>query len=286
MATISKTGIAPQQQIKSEHLLRIIEALSGESPNIDIIVSNNISASYFIGDGSQLTNLPISGSTPDLNQVLLAGNSSSTNIIIGIDTFNGLEIGSNQIIMNYSGSNLSQQMILGPFDIVLGNGSSSYTSSISLSNNDTTNPKIIIGSNLGSSTIQQHPSQSGDKIYNLPSSSGTLSIDTHKIYTALLTQSGTSSPTASILENTIGNIVWTRGSEGYYVGTLTSAFVTDKTFVILGNTNDGDGSSSGFRSKISNNSTDNVEIVINEYNTANYIDGALLNTPVEIRVYN
>lgn len=62
MPNISKSGIAPQQQIKSEHLLRIIEALSGEAPDIQIEISGPVTASYFIGDGSQLTNLP-SGSS-------------------------------------------------------------------------------------------------------------------------------------------------------------------------------------------------------------------------------
>ena len=55
---ISTSGIAPQQQIKSEHITRIINALSGETPNTEIEISGSITASYFIGDGSLLTNLP------------------------------------------------------------------------------------------------------------------------------------------------------------------------------------------------------------------------------------
>jgi len=59
MGKISKTGIAPQQQIKAEHITRIIDALSGESPDTQIEISGSVTASYFSGDGSGLTNLPI-----------------------------------------------------------------------------------------------------------------------------------------------------------------------------------------------------------------------------------
>lgn len=45
MSKISKSGIAPQQQIKSEHLIRIIDSLSGEIPNTEIEVSGSIKIS-------------------------------------------------------------------------------------------------------------------------------------------------------------------------------------------------------------------------------------------------
>jgi hypothetical protein len=48
MATISTSGIAIQQIIRSEHLLRIISALNGEVPN-DIIIAGTLSN----GDESQ-----------------------------------------------------------------------------------------------------------------------------------------------------------------------------------------------------------------------------------------
>lgn len=50
---------------------------------------------------------------------------------------------------------------------------------------------------------------------------------TYKKYVALLTQSGSNPgdhPTAIELENTIGNIVWTRNNPGDYTGTLNEAF--------------------------------------------------------------
>jgi hypothetical protein len=57
----------------------------------------------------------------------------------------------------------------------------------------------------------------------------------YKVYAALLTQTGTNAPVATVLENTIGNIVWTRGGIGYYIATLSAAFTTNKTVVLFGN---------------------------------------------------
>lgn len=51
----------------------------------------------------------------------------------------------------------------------------------------------------------------------------------YKIYRALLTQSGTNAPVATVLENTLGDIVWSRAVLGVYEGTLTGAFTSGKT---------------------------------------------------------
>jgi hypothetical protein len=52
----------------------------------------------------------------------------------------------------------------------------------------------------------------------------------YKSYVALLSQTGTSAPVATVLENTLGGtVVWTRNSIGDYSGTLTGAFTLDKT---------------------------------------------------------
>lgn len=53
----------------------------------------------------------------------------------------------------------------------------------------------------------------------------------YKVYTALLNQSGTDAPVATVLENTLGGTpVWTRSSTGNYICTLTGAFTLNKTF--------------------------------------------------------
>ena len=52
----------------------------------------------------------------------------------------------------------------------------------------------------------------------------------YKIYTALLTQSGTNAPVATVLENTLGGtVVWTRTEVGFYQATLMNAFTENKT---------------------------------------------------------
>lgn len=50
-----------------------------------------------------------------------------------------------------------------------------------------------------------------------------------KKYAALLTQSGTNAPVATILEDTITGLVWARSSAGTYTLTKTGAFVANKT---------------------------------------------------------
>lgn len=57
-----------------------------------------------------------------------------------------------------------------------------------------------------------------------------------KKYVALLTQTGTAAPIATILENTIGDIVWSRVEAGFYNGTLNGAFTIDKVlcFMVIG----------------------------------------------------
>lgn len=53
----------------------------------------------------------------------------------------------------------------------------------------------------------------------------------YKVYTALLTQSGTSAPTVTVLENTLaGSITWARTASGQFTGTLSGAFTANKFF--------------------------------------------------------
>jgi hypothetical protein len=51
MSKISKIGIAIGQVIRSEHLLRIINALSGEVSDTQIEISGSVTASFFVGEG-------------------------------------------------------------------------------------------------------------------------------------------------------------------------------------------------------------------------------------------
>ena len=59
----------------------------------------------------------------------------------------------------------------------------------------------------------------------------------YKKYIATILQSSTSDPTATVLENSLGDIVWTRLSTGRYQGTLVGAFpYVEKTYLMISNT--------------------------------------------------
>lgn len=71
----------------------------------------------------------------------------------------------------------------------------------------------------------------GDVVLQITNESVTPS-QSYSVYTALLTQTGTDAPLATVLENTLGGtVVWTRQSPGRYIGTLAGAFTVDKTFI-------------------------------------------------------
>jgi len=67
-----------------------------------------------------------------------------------------------------------------------------------------------------------------------------IATDGVKRYVALLTQTGTDAPVATVLTNTLsGPIVWTYNDVGSYTGTLTGAFTADKTLTCSGVTRTG-----------------------------------------------
>ena len=105
----------------------------------------------------------------------------------------------------------------------------------------------------------------------------------YKVYTALLTQSGINPPVATVLENTIGNIVWSYENLGVYSANLISGFPTDKTIVNILNVVKNASDSPNICSWAINDSTDSKIIIQTE--SANF-DDILYNTPIEIRVYN
>ena len=101
----------------------------------------------------------------------------------------------------------------------------------------------------------------------------------YKKYVALLTQTGTNAPVATVLENTIGNIVWTRNSAGSYLGTLIEAFSV-KTTITMGTSR----VVVGIFLYSWRNSVNVVEI--GTYDTSSIgVDGILDQTLVEIKVY-
>lgn len=105
----------------------------------------------------------------------------------------------------------------------------------------------------------------------------------YRNYTALLTQTGTSAPVATVLQNNLGqDIVWTYTGVGTYTGTAVGAFVAQsKVAVITSQTDLTDtGVTTGFRA------TDDT-IIVATFNYAGAgLNGVLADSLVEIRVYN
>ena len=103
----------------------------------------------------------------------------------------------------------------------------------------------------------------------------------YKKYVALMTQTGSAAPTVVVLENTIGDIVWTRDSAGIYEGTLTGAFTLDKTSAMMSVVLV-DGIVNVFRF-----SDDVVRVATTNLKNpnANHHDSHLSKNTIEIRVY-
>jgi len=75
-----------------------------------------------------------------------------------------------------------------------------------------------------------------DKIDNLDQRLDAIDVEAAtepKVYVALLTQTGTDAPVATVLKNTLGGaVVWTYDDVGQYNGTLANAFTLNKTVIL------------------------------------------------------
>lgn len=113
-----------------------------------------------------------------------------------------------------------------------------------------------------------------------------LTIPSYKKYVALLNQTAMNDPAPTVLENTIGAIVWTRGSTGLYQATLSGAFTVGKTVVFLTN-----GATNPIVGLIgqANASANSISVITFDITAGHNFagtDALLVNTPIEIRVYN
>jgi hypothetical protein len=106
----------------------------------------------------------------------------------------------------------------------------------------------------------------------------------YKSYVALISQSLTAAPTVTILENTLGDIVWTRFTVGGYYGTLTGVFLANKTFIVGGSADINAGGGDFATLDIRRN--DNDKLILYTYDNFTVADSLLVNTSIEIRVYN
>ena len=139
-----------------------------------------------------------------------------------------------------------------------------------------------------------------NKFKNLPSGETPTPVDSrpYKVYTALLSQSGTDAPVATVLENTLGyDIVWSRLNAGGYTATATEFAIEDfnKFYCNIGNKLPS-GASTDISSYIVEASTlplgspSSFEVytktILNSTGVVTRGDNMLEFTPIEIRVYN
>ena len=106
----------------------------------------------------------------------------------------------------------------------------------------------------------------------------------YKVYAGFFNQSGTDAPSVNIIENSIGNIVWTRNVTGNYIGTLIGAFpenqFRDDTKVFF---NSAEGSL--FIARWTRNTDDEIMLDVRINGTYALMDDMLINEFIELRVY-
>ena len=110
----------------------------------------------------------------------------------------------------------------------------------------------------------------------------------YKVYTALLTQSGANAPVATVLENTLcETISFSYVSSGYFTINTTGEFPVNKTFFSINCViNSAVTSSESYIAILSDTLNVNTIDFITLDDTNTQINDILLNTPIEIRVYN
>jgi hypothetical protein len=132
---------------------------------------------------------------------------------------------------------------------------------------------------------------SKDKIWTrLPERVKSLEDKIYKVYTAIITQTGNSDPTAVVLANTLGGeVTFSRNQEGQYNINSSALFGNTPPFIILGSNRE-PALVGGTASTLITRYNSNSQIAIWSMNSAldTFIEGsgAIKNLPIEIRVYN
>jgi hypothetical protein len=107
-------------------------------------------------------------------------------------------------------------------------------------------------------------------------------LPTYKVYTALLTRTGATGPSAIILENTIGPITYSYDSTGVYSVNSSSLFTLDKTVVFLQQKPDGSFANCLGAASISST----LVTIVQSTNMGTNDDDWVYPVSIEIRVYN
>jgi hypothetical protein len=220
--------------------------------------------------------------TPTFQEVVDEGNISTTPIYIGDDPVQSSYLANDRLEITYEGGgfeffNQITASTISIFDNVTNKQVGFSTNSgLNLKTNGT-GYFAILKSNL--LTTQ-------DRIFQFPDQAGTLALTTdiptpaYRVYTAILTQSGTNAPVATVLENTLGGTVtFEYTGPGLYNAVLAGEFTINKTIAMLW------GGTSSQLFKAFSTTIDRVVLVT--YNTAGLVANDQMGiTTLEIRVYN
>ena len=105
----------------------------------------------------------------------------------------------------------------------------------------------------------------------------------YKVYVALLDQTGTNAPTATVLENTLGfDITWVRTNFGRY--TSVEDFAYNKTVSFIGGA-DGNNTYPESAYRTIGGFGNKLQITTKNPNSGSFEDDFLGKTPIEVRVY-
>ena len=180
-----------------------------------------------------LGNIAIGGSA-------MATLSGSRNIAIGQGALTSLD-GSNNTVIGY-GSFATNTAGSGNVSLGYQSGANETGSNkLYIENSNSTTP--LIKGDFSADTLRINGSLSVRDITTGSSTDNTLGWNSstkkvtikdadYLVYTALITQTGTSAPTATVLKNTLGGtVVWSYNGVGDYTATLSGVFTANKTTV-------------------------------------------------------
>jgi hypothetical protein len=205
-----------------------------------------MTATNFIGNGSQLTNMPVS--TAQQNALDLKANLAGGNSFTGEQIFNASEttVKGNLTI---DGESLQESRVfIKNGSLIVDNGGNSDTVASFDSNFNKTHIafKNNGGQNISKLTLNSSNIFEVDKNFQAPAFIGDGSQLTnipqnytppHKTYTAIMTQDGVNAPSATVVYNNVdAGIVWERSSPGvYYVKPTTpngTTFPPNKVIIL------------------------------------------------------
>lgn len=185
-------------------------SLSGNKPQITsgaLISSSFVSDIYDALDGTTAEPILLTGATNITNL-------SATGSLLGSASFSE----SSSIAISSSYSEFAESSTSASYSEFAVTASFAHTASYAL----VTETHVETSSSYAETALSASYAATASYVLNQP-----------LVYKAIINQSGTDAPTVvNVLENTIGNIVWSRDDVGQYLGTLAGVFTQNKTHII------------------------------------------------------